>query len=217
MKPWRPSVDELPGEWRWGPISLKRLVLCIATYWNYWSPLTLTVTSRFGNLASTGGTLLKTKRSHELLKSGELAQQTGVTLRTIRYYQSLGLIEAARRTRGGLHLYATETCDRIQFIRDLRSLDISLTGIRAMLERRRLARTGAEGARDVVAALTASLRDLEKRLQQFQVLRQEMTEALGVLETCLRCPTRPLREACYTCENLTRRDRVPTYIRAMVN
>ncbi len=197
-------------------MSLERLMLCIATYWNCWLPFTLTVTSRFGSLAPAGETL-KTRRSHELFKIGELAQKTGVTLRTIRYYQSLGLIEAARRTQGGLHLYATETCDRIQFIRDLRSLDISLTGIRAMLERRRLARTGAEGARDVVAALTASLGDLEKRVQQYLVLRQEMTEALGVLETCLQCPTKPLREACCVCENLTRRARVPAYIRALVN
>jgi DNA-binding transcriptional MerR regulator len=140
-----------------------------------------------------------------------------VTLRTVRYYQSLGLVEAAHRTRGGLHLYAIETCDRIQFIRDLRSLDIPLARIRGMLERRRLARTGAEGVHDVAAALTASLRDVEMRLQQFQVLRQEMREALGVLESCLRCSTRPLRETCYACENLTRRDRVPAYIRALVN
>jgi MerR family copper efflux transcriptional regulator len=160
---------------------------------------------------------LKARRSHELLKIGELARRTGVTLRTIRYYQSLGLIEAARRTRGGLHLYATETCDRIQFIRDLRSLDISLTGIRAMLERRRLARTGAEGARDVLATLTASLGDIERRLQQYLGLRQKVTEALEVLETCRQCSTRPLQDACDACENLTRRARVPAYIRALVN
>jgi len=199
-----------------GLMSLESLTLGITTLWNYWPPFTLTVTSRFGSLTSVGGTL-KARRSDELLKIGEVAHRAGVTLRTVRFYQSLGLIEASRRTRGGLHLYATETCDRIQFIRDLRSLDISLTRIRAMLEGRRMARTGAEGARGIVTALTASLGDLEKRLQHYQVLRQEMTEALRVLETCLQCPTRPLREACDACENLTRRARVPAYIRALVN
>jgi DNA-binding transcriptional MerR regulator len=48
--------------------------------------------------------VLKVKGSGELLKIGEVARRTGVTLRTVRYYQSLGLIEAARRSRGGLHL-----------------------------------------------------------------------------------------------------------------
>jgi len=159
----------------------------------------------------------KDKESDGLLKIGEVARRTGVTLRTIRYYQSLGLIEAADRTRGGLHLYRTEACDRIQFIRDLRSLDVPLARIKELLHRRRTAQTGAEGTRDVAATLTQSLADVEKRLQQHLVLRHEMTEALGVLEACLRCSVRPLRETCYNCENLARRERVPVYIRALVN
>jgi len=160
---------------------------------------------------------VKAARSEDLLKIGEVSQRTGVTLRTIRYYQSLGLVEATHRTRGGLHLYRAEVCDRIQLIRDLRSLDVPLARIRQMLERRKAARSGAEGAHDLVPTLTRSLTDVEKRLQLYLVLRQEMTEALGVLETCLRCLARPSREICYACENLTRRERVPVYIRALVN
>lgn len=156
-------------------------------------------------------------RPGELLKIGEVARRTGVTLRTIRYYQSLGLVEAAHRTRGGFHLYRTEACDRIQFIRDLRSLDVPLARIRDLLRLRRMARTGAEGSHEVVATLSGSLADVEKRLQRCLVLRDEMTETLGVLEACLRCSTRPSRAVCYACENLARRERVPVYIRALVN
>jgi DNA-binding transcriptional MerR regulator len=157
------------------------------------------------------------KQPRELLKIGEVARRTGVTLRTIRYYQSLGLIETGHRTRGGLHLYPAEACDRIQFIRDLRSLDVPLSRIRALLVERKTARTGAEGARDVTAALTLGLAEAEKRMHQYLVLRHEMTEALEVLEVCLRCSAKPSREVCYACENLTRRERVPAYIRALVN
>jgi DNA-binding transcriptional MerR regulator len=157
------------------------------------------------------------KPAIELFKIGEVARRTGVTLRTIRYYQSLGLIQAAQRTPGGLHLYRAEACDRIQFIRDLRSLDVPLSRIRALLHERRSARTGAEGAREVTAALTLGLAEVEKRMQQYLALRLEMTEALEALETCLRCSIRPSREVCYACENLTRLERVPAYIRALVN
>lgn len=159
----------------------------------------------------------KATRSEGLLKIGEVSQRTGVTLRTIRYYQSLGLVEAAHRTRGGLNLYRAEVCDRIQLIRDLRSVGISLTRIREMLDLRKTARTGAEGAHDIAAAFTHSLADIEKRLQHCVLLRQEMTEALGILETCLRCAVRPSREACCTCEHLTRQERIPVYIRGLVN
>jgi DNA-binding transcriptional MerR regulator len=157
------------------------------------------------------------KRSAELLKIGEVARRTGVTLRTIRYYQSLGLIEAARRTRGGLHLYRSEACDRIQFIRDLRSLDIPLGRIRDLLEQRKAADTGAEGAREVAAILTRGLAEVEKRVEHYLVLRREMTEALTVLDRCLQCSAPPVRQVCYACENLTRRERIPAYIRAVVN
>lgn len=176
----------------------------------------MTVTSRSVSLAPMEAAA-KEKQSQELLKIGEVARRTGVTLRTIRYYQSLGLIEASRRTRGGLHLYPSEACDRIQFIRDLRSLDVPLTRIRDLLYRRKAAETGAQGARDVAAVLTRGLAEAEKRVQQYLVLRREMAEALDVLETCLRCPATPGREVCYACENLTRRDRVPAYVRALVN
>jgi DNA-binding transcriptional MerR regulator len=157
------------------------------------------------------------KQPVELLKIGEVARRTGVTLRTIRYYQSLGLIETGHRTRGGLHLYPSEACDRIQFIRDLRSLDVPLSRIRALLIERKSARTGADGARDITAALTLGLAEVEKRVQQYLVLRHEMTQALEVLEACLRCSAKPSREVCYACENLTERQRVPAYIRALVN
>ena len=153
----------------------------------------------------------------ELLKIGEVARRTGVTLRTIRYYQSLGLIEAARRTRGGLHLYPCEACDRIQFIRDLRSINISLGRIRDMLERRKAADTGSDGARDVAAMLTRGLAEVEKRVEHYLTLRREMTEALKVLDRCLQCSARPVPQVCYTCENLTHRDRIPAYVRAVVN
>lgn len=157
------------------------------------------------------------KNSDQLLKIGEVARRTGVTLRTIRYYQSLGLIQAAHRTRGGLHLYGSEACDRIRFVRDLRSLDVPLATIREMLDQRKRAETGAQGARDVVATLSRGLVEVEKRVQQYLLLRNEMGEALEVLETCRQCSLMPSREVCYACENLARRERVPTYIRALVN
>lgn len=156
-------------------------------------------------------------RSKPLLKIGEVARRTGVTLRTVRYYQSLGLIEAARKTRGGLHLYHGEACDRIQFIRDLRSLDVPLARIRDLLHQRKAAQTGAEGAREVVATLHRGLAEVDKRMQQYLALRHEMGEALKVLEVCLACSAAPSRDVCYACENLARRDRVPLYIRALVN
>jgi len=45
--------------------------------------------------------MVKVKGSDELLKIGEVARRTGVTLRTIRYYQSLGPIAIRAVLKGG--------------------------------------------------------------------------------------------------------------------
>ena len=43
---------------------------------------------------------------------GELAERTGLSLRTIRHYDDVGLLPAAARTDGGFRLYTEADCDR---------------------------------------------------------------------------------------------------------
>ncbi len=43
-----------------------------------------------------------------LMQIGELARKAGITLRTVRYYEQLGLIKHAVRTKGGFRLYHGE-------------------------------------------------------------------------------------------------------------
>jgi DNA-binding transcriptional MerR regulator len=157
------------------------------------------------------------KDSERLLKIGAVARRAGVTLRTIRYYQSLGLIRAACQTTGGMRLYHPEACDRAQFIRDLRKLDVPLGAIKTVLEAERGAESGAERARVIGAALVGRLADLEQRVQGYLGLRQNLVQALETLQACSRCVRRPSRAGCYSCENLVHLEAVPVYIRALVN
>ena len=50
------------------------------------------------------------------LKIGELARQTGLSIKTIRYYERRGLLEQPPRTQGGYRLYGLEEVARVQFI-----------------------------------------------------------------------------------------------------
>src|SRR3970282_1954072 len=85
-----------------------------------------------------------------LLKIGELAKRTGTTLRTIRYYQQLGLINHSARTKGGFHLYFPDDCKTIQFIKSLQMLGIPLSQIRRLLHQRLAAESGAEAGPGVI-------------------------------------------------------------------
>ncbi|RZU46698.1 MerR-like DNA binding protein [Krasilnikovia cinnamomea] len=64
-----------------------------------------------------------------LLRIGELAQQAGVSTRTVDYYTSLGLLQPAERTDGGYRLYHPATADTIDTIRQLETHGISLDAI----------------------------------------------------------------------------------------
>jgi DNA-binding transcriptional MerR regulator len=50
------------------------------------------------------------------LKNGELACQTGLSVKTIRYYESRGLLEQPPRTQSGYRLYGLKEVARVQFI-----------------------------------------------------------------------------------------------------
>ena len=68
-------------------------------------------------------------------KVGELAGRTGVSVRTLRYYDEIGLLSPSRRSEGGHRLYTAEDVVRLQRIRSLTQLGFSLREVRGFLDR----------------------------------------------------------------------------------
>ncbi|MDH4379553.1 MAG: MerR family transcriptional regulator [Vampirovibrionales bacterium] len=71
--------------------------------------------------------------SNTLMLIGDVANAYGVTSRTLRYYEELGLITASQRQSGQSRLYDTHAVKRIQVIVSLQACGFSLTDIQAML------------------------------------------------------------------------------------
>src|SRR6478736_3114885 len=70
-----------------------------------------------------------------LLRIHEVAAETGLTTRTIRYYEEVGLLEPAARSEGDYRLYDESDLERIRFIRSLRDdAGFSLAQIGQLLE-----------------------------------------------------------------------------------
>ena len=70
-----------------------------------------------------------------LLRIQEVAADTGLTPRAIRYYEELGLLAPAARSDGAYRLYDAEDLERLRFIRGLRDdAGFSLAEIGQMLE-----------------------------------------------------------------------------------
>ncbi len=76
------------------------------------------------------------------LKVGDLAKQTGVSVRTLHYYDEIGLLSPSHRTETGYRLYADGDIIRLQQIVSLRQIGFSLVEIRQCLEQNQLSPHG---------------------------------------------------------------------------
>lgn len=68
------------------------------------------------------------------LRIGEVARRTGLTVRTLRHYDDLGLLVPGERTSGDYRLYGSDDLDRLLAIQSLKSLGLSLEEIGSALD-----------------------------------------------------------------------------------
>jgi len=64
---------------------------------------------------------------------GEVAERVGLSLRTIRYYEEIGLIAPSARSQGGFRLYLEADVARLQLVKDMKPLGFSLDEMRDLL------------------------------------------------------------------------------------
>ena len=68
------------------------------------------------------------------LSIGDVAEQIGLSFRTIRYYEEVGLAVPSARTKGGHRLYTDDDVDRLRLIMKMKPLDFSLEEMRIVLD-----------------------------------------------------------------------------------
>jgi DNA-binding transcriptional MerR regulator len=68
------------------------------------------------------------------MQIGEVAERTGLSLRTIRHYDEVGLVIPSARSKGGFRLYTDADVERLMVIRRMKPLDFSLEEMRDLLE-----------------------------------------------------------------------------------
>lgn len=75
------------------------------------------------------------RREEPYLQIGEVADRTGVTQRTLRFYEERGLLKPPSRMEGGFRLYSEEDVDRVEQIKRLQNLlGLTLAEIKDMVE-----------------------------------------------------------------------------------
>jgi DNA-binding transcriptional MerR regulator len=68
------------------------------------------------------------------MQIGDVAERTGLSLRTIRHYEEVGLLPEPRRSPGGFRLYTSEAVERLLLIKRMKPLDFTLEEMRDLIE-----------------------------------------------------------------------------------
>jgi DNA-binding transcriptional MerR regulator len=89
---------------------------------------------------STPASESTTARS-DMHQIGEVAERVSLSLRTVRYYEEMGLITPEQRTDGGFRLYTEENIDRLLLIKQMKPLGFTLVEMRELIEARDALRT----------------------------------------------------------------------------
>ena len=106
------------------------------------------------------------------MRIGEVARRTGLTAKTLRYYENLGLLPAPPRTQAGYRTYDTDHLERLHLIRGLQQAGLSLSEIGTVLPIAERARRTPEEERQ----LDTVLERLDRRLARALNLRRQLAQ-----------------------------------------
>ena len=105
------------------------------------------------------------------MRIGELAARSGVSTKTIRYYEDIGLLPPPPRLGSGYRDYEPSTLDRLAFIRAAQAVGLALGEIRGIVALRDEGQTPCGHVLDLLRARSA---ELDRRIAELRALRSEL-------------------------------------------
>jgi len=105
---------------------------------------------------------------------GELAGKVGLTERTIRYYEELGLLESVKRLDGGVRVYTDADVRRLKYIGKLKMLGLTLQEMLELERMYRHHRSNRNVLPRLIELLDAHLATLNDRMMELGALRDEI-------------------------------------------
>jgi DNA-binding transcriptional MerR regulator len=154
-------------------------------------------------------------KSAALIKIGDFARLADTNLRTLRYYEELGLIHPAWRSQGGFRYYRAADVHRVGMIRDLQELGLHLDRIRELMA----ARDSTRGREAFFARIREALEEhdrlLEQRMQTLNAQRRKVAQALHKIGECRHCALSPNAENNFCEPCTTTGESLPEHLSAL--
>src|SRR6056297_3750649 len=106
------------------------------------------------------------------MRIGQLAERGGVTAKTVRYYESLGLVDEPERTPTGYREYDDTAIERLRFVRDAQASGLTLSEIQSVLE---LKAVGARSCGHTRALLERHIAEIDAQIDRLHEARAELS------------------------------------------
>jgi DNA-binding transcriptional MerR regulator len=138
-------------------------------------------------------------------KIGELARMFDVTLRTLRYYEELGLLEADERSSSGHRRYPEKNVVSLKRIQQLKDYGLSLVEIKELFDLAREDRSGALIRRELSGKYRGKLEEAKRKREALDAYIEDLSwhiEQLERVDDFFQCPGR----SCPACEYRERCD-----------
>ncbi|MHC6227569.1 Cu(I)-responsive transcriptional regulator [Pseudomonas sp. X10] len=104
---------------------------------------------------------------------GQAARRSGLSAKMIRYYESIGLLQPAKRSDSGYRLYQQDDLHRLAFIKRSRDLGFSLEEVARLLT---LWQDRQRASADVKALAMQHIDELNRRIEELVSLRDTLSE-----------------------------------------
>jgi DNA-binding transcriptional MerR regulator len=116
-------------------------------------------------------------QAEKLLKIGEVSAATGLPVKTIRYYEEIGLLKpTVKRSRSGYRLVTLNVLNRLAFIKRSQALGLSLSEVQSILE---VHDQGQLPCGEVKQHLEAKVDEINRQILALQTLRSELQGILS--------------------------------------
>jgi len=111
---------------------------------------------------------------NDRMRIGDLTERAEVTPRTVRYYESIGLLPPGEREGKGQHYYTEETLARLRKIDQLKKLGLSLDEIRDVIDLYFTDPSGRQPKQKVLAILRQHLAEADQKIAALQQFRADL-------------------------------------------
>ncbi len=137
----------------------------------------------------------------DLMQVGDLARESGKTVRAIHLYEELDLLKPVGRSKGRYRLYGPDALLRIRWIGKLQDMGFSLSDIQTVVRDWEESGSAPRAMTKMREVYKKRLEHTREQLRRLQTLERDLESSLQYLDTCDVCEPDRLLSTCRACDH----------------